>query len=118
MQEVLTLVFRKHRYTILDKRSIVTIPSTEVPECDGIIGGSPCQSWSEANALRGIEDSGMTNILDAIVTIANNPILEIKSHYSSRSRVNNVGEALENFVKDAFANSIQATNEKARMPNL
>ena len=57
----------------------------------------------------------MTNILDAIVTIANNPILEIKSHYSSRSRVNNVGEALETFVKDAFANSIQATDEKARM---
>ena len=25
-------------------------------ECDGIIGGPPCQSWSEAGALRGIED--------------------------------------------------------------
>lgn len=25
-------------------------------EVDGIIGGPPCQSWSEAGSLRGIED--------------------------------------------------------------
>ena len=25
-------------------------------EVDGIIGGPPCQSWSEAGALRGIDD--------------------------------------------------------------
>jgi len=30
--------------TTLDKRSITDIPSTDVPECDGIIGGPPCQS--------------------------------------------------------------------------
>ncbi len=40
----------------LDKRSIVDIPADEVPECDGIIGGPPCQSWSEAGSLRGIND--------------------------------------------------------------
>lgn len=28
----------------------------EVPECDGIIGGPPCQSWSSAGSLRGIKD--------------------------------------------------------------
>lgn len=42
--------------TKLDKRSIRDIPSSEIPSCDGIIGGPPCQSWSEAGALRGIED--------------------------------------------------------------
>ncbi len=26
-------------------------------EVDGIIGGFPCQSWSEAGALKGIEDA-------------------------------------------------------------
>lgn len=26
-------------------------------EVDGIIGGPPCQSWSEAGALKGIEDA-------------------------------------------------------------
>ena len=42
--------------TYLDKRSIVDIPSIEIPDCTGIIGGPPCQSWSEAGALRGIND--------------------------------------------------------------
>ena len=31
-------------------------PLLEGGEVDGIIGGPPCQSWSEAGALRGIED--------------------------------------------------------------
>jgi DNA (cytosine-5)-methyltransferase 1 len=42
--------------TQLDKRSIRDISSEEIPECDGLIGGPPCQSWSEAGALRGIKD--------------------------------------------------------------
>lgn len=42
--------------TNLDTRSITEIPSTEIPTSDGIIGGPPCQSWSEAGALRGIND--------------------------------------------------------------
>lgn len=47
---------KNHKNTILDKRSIVDIASDEVPDCDGIIGGPPCQSWSEAGAKRGIAD--------------------------------------------------------------
>ena len=43
-------------HTPLDKRSITDIPSSEIPEADGIIGGPPCQSWSEAGACRGIND--------------------------------------------------------------
>lgn len=42
--------------TILDRRSIRDVPLSDIPECDGIIGGPPCQSWSEAGALRGIKD--------------------------------------------------------------
>ncbi len=42
--------------TPLDKRSITEIPSSEIPSADGIIGGPPCQSWSEAGACRGIND--------------------------------------------------------------
>ncbi len=57
----------------------------------------------------------MTNILEAIINIANNPILEIRNHYSGRNRANNVGEALETFVKDAFANLIIVTDEQERM---
>lgn len=45
-----------HKNTELDTRSITDIEADEVPDCDGIIGGPPCQSWSEAGALRGISD--------------------------------------------------------------
>ena len=40
----------------LDRRSISDIPDADIPEADGVIGGPPCQSWSEAGAHRGIED--------------------------------------------------------------
>ena len=42
--------------TKLDTRSISNINSDEIPDCVGIIGGPPCQSWSEAGSLRGIND--------------------------------------------------------------
>ena len=42
--------------TKLDRRSIIDVDPHELPKCDGIIGGPPCQSWSEAGALRGIKD--------------------------------------------------------------
>lgn len=48
---------KNHKKTTLDRRSIVDIDEHEVPDCDGIIGGPPCQSWSEAGSLRGINDS-------------------------------------------------------------
>ena len=48
---------KNHPETELDKRSIIDIPSNEIPDCVGIIGGPPCQSWSEAGALRGIKDT-------------------------------------------------------------
>ena len=43
-------------HTKLDRRSITQISSSEIPDSVGIIGGPPCQSWSEAGTLRGIED--------------------------------------------------------------
>lgn len=42
--------------TVLDKRNVIDVPSSEIPEAIGIIGGPPCQSWSEAGAQRGIND--------------------------------------------------------------
>jgi DNA (cytosine-5)-methyltransferase 1 len=43
-------------HTKLDKRSITLVQADEIPDADGIIGGPPCQSWSEAGAGRGIQD--------------------------------------------------------------
>jgi DNA (cytosine-5)-methyltransferase 1 len=45
-----------HLDTFLDPRDIRKIRSEEIPHCVGIIGGPPCQSWSEAGAQRGLED--------------------------------------------------------------
>jgi DNA (cytosine-5)-methyltransferase 1 len=46
-----------HPATKLIKGDIRNIQETDFPDhVDGIIGGPPCQSWSEAGALRGIED--------------------------------------------------------------
>ncbi|MGE4396559.1 MAG: DNA cytosine methyltransferase [Sulfurimonas sp.] len=42
--------------TTLDRRSIINIPSKDIPDAIGLIGGPPCQSWSEAGKLKGIED--------------------------------------------------------------
>lgn len=48
--------YEKNHDTILDKRDIRDIKSSEIPDSDGIIGGPPCQSWSAAGSLKGIED--------------------------------------------------------------
>lgn len=42
--------------TQLDRRSIVDVEGDDIPDVAGFIGGPPCQSWSEAGALRGIQD--------------------------------------------------------------
>lgn len=46
-----------HENTELIIKSLVDIKSEEIPECDVIIGGPPCQSWSLAGAMKGKEDS-------------------------------------------------------------
>ena len=45
------------KHVQLDTRSITLIDASEIPFAYGLIGGPPCQSWSEAGAKRGIEDS-------------------------------------------------------------
>lgn len=49
--------YEKNHSTPLIKGDIRNIESDQFPSCDGVIGGPPCQSWSEAGALRGIEDA-------------------------------------------------------------
>ncbi len=41
----------------------------------------------------------MSNLLQAIKTIVDNPIIKVKDYYTGRNRANSVGEALENYVK-------------------
>jgi len=55
-KDIWSTYLHNHPETFLDKRSITQIDENEIPECDGIIGGPPCQSWSEAGSKRGIHD--------------------------------------------------------------
>ena len=48
--------YEKNHKAKLIKKDIREILSEELPKSDGIIGGPPCQSWSEAGSLRGIND--------------------------------------------------------------
>lgn len=48
--------YEKNHDNKLIKGDICEISSDKFPDCDGIIGGPPCQSWSEAGALKGIDD--------------------------------------------------------------
>jgi DNA (cytosine-5)-methyltransferase 1 len=53
--------------TVVDDRSITLVQPEDLPDdLDGIIGGPPCQSWSEAGAKRGLEDKRGQVFLDYI----------------------------------------------------
>ena len=51
----------------------------------------------------------MTNILKALKNISKTPKQKLLNHYSGRNTINNIGEALEEYIKDSFAGTI---NEK------
>lgn len=45
-----------HKQTHLETRDIRTLLNSDIPFCDGIIGGPPCQSWSEGGKGLGLND--------------------------------------------------------------
>lgn len=45
------------------------------------------------------------NIIDAIVNLVQNPVTQLVNYYQGRNRANNAGDALEEYIKDIFANS-------------
>ena len=95
---------KNHPHTKLDKRSIVNIPSDEVPECDGIIGGPPCQSWSEAGAMKGINDKRGQLFYDFIrILEAKQPKFFLAENVSGML-IDKHSEALAN-IKELFRNA-------------
>jgi hypothetical protein len=63
----------------------------------------------------------MSNLLSAVKLIISNPITNIGSYYTTtgknavRNRANSVGDALEFYVRNVFANCLNAKNEAERM---
>lgn len=95
---------RNHSQTFLDNRSIVDIPADDIPDCDGIIGGPPCQSWSEAGSMRGINDNRGQLFYDFIrILDAKKPKFFLAENVSGML-LDRHREALEN-IKQMFKNA-------------
>lgn len=60
----------------------------------------------------------MSNIINAIYNLINNPVIELREFYKSKNRANNMGEALEEYVKDLFANTINESDEQSRLAKI
>lgn len=93
-----------HHFTTLDRRSIVDVNPDDVPDCDGIIGGPPCQSWSEAGALRGIDDHRGQLFFDFIRMIRSKRPLFFLAENVSGMLASRHSEAL-NHIKHLFIES-------------
>jgi len=90
--------------TTLDKRSISKIPSNEIPETLGLIGGPPCQSWSEAGKSRGIKDDRGQLFFEFIRVLRDKKPLFFLAENVSGMLASRHSEALEN-IKNHFINS-------------
>ena len=55
-----------HPKTELNTSDIRNLSAKDVPDCDGIIGGPPCQSWSLGGKCLGIEDERGKLVYDYI----------------------------------------------------
>ena len=56
----------------------------------------------------------MSNIISAIIHLVENPQIELIRNGSSHNRANNMGEALEEYIKDLFANTVGIEDEQQR----
>ncbi len=56
----------------------------------------------------------MSNILKAIINIANNPIVVLTDTYVGRNTINNVGQALEIYIQDVFADTVTEDDSDKR----
>lgn len=91
--------YEKNHNTPLIKGDIRNIKETEFPdEIDGIIGGPPCQSWSEAGALRGIGDERGRLFFDYIRILKNKQPKFFLAENVSGMLSNRHSEAVQNII--------------------
>ncbi len=93
---------KNHLNTVLDRRSITNIKSDEIPDCEGIIGGPPCQSWSAAGTLRGIKDKRGQLFYDFIRILADKKPYFFLAENVSGMLIERHSDALTN-IKAMFA---------------
>ena len=56
----------------------------------------------------------MNNIISAILNLARNPKINLIRAGDSRNRANNMGQALEEYIKDLFAGTVEETDPNMR----
>lgn len=52
------------------------------------------------------------NIINAIINLVQNPVTQLVNYYQGKNRANSAGDALEEYVKDIFANSFDMPEEE------
>lgn len=58
------------------------------------------------------------NIINAIINLVNHPVSTIHEHYVGRNRANNMGDALEEYIKDLFCNTFDEIDESKRLEKI
>jgi len=92
--------YEKNHTAPLIKGDIRSIKETDFPDgVDGIIGGPPCQSWSEAGSLRGIEDDRGQLFYDYIRILRTKQPKFFLAENVSGMLANRHSEAVKNIVK-------------------
>lgn len=91
--------YEKNHKAPLIKGDIRKIKESDFPtDIDGIIGGPPCQSWSEAGSLRGIDDARGQLFFDYIRILKNKKPKFFLAENVSGMLANRHSEAVENIL--------------------
>ncbi len=92
--------YEKNHTAPLTKGDIRNMQENDFPnDVDGIIGGPPCQSWSEAGSLRGIEDDRGQLFYDYIRILKSKKPKFFLAENVSGMLANRHSEAVKNIVK-------------------
>lgn len=107
--------YEKNHSAQLIKGDIRDIESKDFPSCDGIIGGPPCQSWSEAGSLKGIDDKRGQLFFDYIRILKDKQPKFFVAENVSGMLAKRHSEAVENIFKmfeeagyDVYMNTLNA----------
>lgn len=105
-----------HKNTELIIKSLSDIRSEEIPDCDVIIGGPPCQSWSLAGAMKGKEDSRGQLFYEYVRVIKDKrPLAFVAENVKgiiSKAHINSFNEIVGLFKECGYTVTYQLLNAK------
>lgn len=105
-----------HKKTKLVIGSIIDINSGDIPDCDIIIGGPPCQSWSLAGAMKGKEDSRGQLFYEYIRVIKDKRpkafVAENVKGIVSKAHINSFNEIVDMFKECGYTVTYKLVNAK------